>query len=293
MGEPGPAAASPENAVAANLFEDLPPRYDRLTEVLSLGQNGRWRGELVRHLARFKPRRILDVATGTAGVAIALANATDADIVGIDISEPMLDRGRRRVYDAGRARSGPAPGRGDGEPGLLRAADRRVARRLAPIHAPPDALGRIRTRRTRVVEGRAVSWSEHRRLLPPLAALPPVRGVARSGPGRRRRTHLEPRRRLRDVGPEAPCLMLRPLRPRTTRLAREVGAATSGRCCTRRTRHGTSPTSCLGPAWRRDSTSHGWSPRCSLFFLPSAFPRTRSMSCADGRCRPNCRELFC
>jgi len=101
MGEPGPAAASPENAVAANLFEDLPPRYDRLTEVLSLGQNGRWRRELVRHLARFKPRRILDVATGTAGVAIALANATDADIVGIDISEPMLDRGRRRVYDAG------------------------------------------------------------------------------------------------------------------------------------------------------------------------------------------------
>src|SRR5438093_7630706 len=101
MGEPGPAAASPENAVAANLFEDLPPRYDRLTEVLSLGQSGRWRRELVRHLARFKPRRILDVATGTAGVAIALANATDADIVGIDISEPMLERGRKHVYDAG------------------------------------------------------------------------------------------------------------------------------------------------------------------------------------------------
>ena len=93
--------ASQENAFAASLFEDLPPRYDRLAEVLSLRQNGRWRRELVRHIARFKPRRILDVATGTAGVAIALARATNADVVGVDISERMLDRGRKRVYDAG------------------------------------------------------------------------------------------------------------------------------------------------------------------------------------------------
>ncbi len=117
MGEPGesprnprlrrdfvgapPEAASPENAIAAGLFEDLPPRYDRLAEVLSLGQNRKWRGELVRHIARFQPRRILDVATGTAGVAIALARETDADIVGVDISEPMLERGRQRVSKAG------------------------------------------------------------------------------------------------------------------------------------------------------------------------------------------------
>ena len=93
--------ASPENAFASGLFEDLPPRYDRLAEVLSLRQNRRWRRELVRHIARFKPRRILDVATGTASVALALAHATDADIVGVDISEPMLERGRKRVYDAG------------------------------------------------------------------------------------------------------------------------------------------------------------------------------------------------
>jgi len=101
MGDPGPPAASAENAFAADLFEDLPQRYDRLAEVLSFGQNGKWRRELVRHIARFKPRRILDVATGTAGVAIALAHATEANIIGVDISEPMLERGRKRVYDAG------------------------------------------------------------------------------------------------------------------------------------------------------------------------------------------------
>ncbi len=93
--------ASPENAFAASLFEPLPSRYDRMAEVLSLGQNGRWRRELVRHIARFQPERVLDVATGTAGVAIALARATDADIVGVDISEPMLERGRERVTEAG------------------------------------------------------------------------------------------------------------------------------------------------------------------------------------------------
>lgn len=101
MAETGPAPASPENAFAAGLFEGLPARYDRLAEVLSFGQNAEWRRELVRHLARFRPKRILDVATGTAGVAIALANATEAEIVGVDISEPMLERGRKRVYAAG------------------------------------------------------------------------------------------------------------------------------------------------------------------------------------------------
>lgn len=94
-------AAGPENTFAAGLFEGLPPRYDRLAEVLSLGQNGRWRHELVRHVARVKPPHILDVATGTAGVAIAMAHATHSDIVGVDLSDPMLEVGRKRIYDAG------------------------------------------------------------------------------------------------------------------------------------------------------------------------------------------------
>lgn len=90
-----------ENALAAGLFEDLPARYDRLAEILSFRQNAKWRREVVRHIARYQPKRLLDVATGTAGVAIALAEATDAQITGVDISEPMLERGRQRVYDKG------------------------------------------------------------------------------------------------------------------------------------------------------------------------------------------------
>jgi demethylmenaquinone methyltransferase/2-methoxy-6-polyprenyl-1,4-benzoquinol methylase len=101
MMHPGQAAAGAENVFAVDLFRSLPRRYDLLAEVLSFGQNTRWRGELVRRIASRDPRRVLDVATGTAGVALALARATAADVTGIDISETMLERGRERVQVAG------------------------------------------------------------------------------------------------------------------------------------------------------------------------------------------------
>jgi demethylmenaquinone methyltransferase/2-methoxy-6-polyprenyl-1,4-benzoquinol methylase len=89
-----------DNAFAVQLFSGLPQRYDLLAEVLSFGQNARWRRDLVSHLAPHRPRTVLDVATGTAGVAIALAAATDARITGVDISDAMLERGRERVRTA-------------------------------------------------------------------------------------------------------------------------------------------------------------------------------------------------
>lgn len=94
------SAASVENAFAVDLFQGLPARYDLLAEILSFGQNARWRSEIVARIASCEPKRILDVATGTAGVAIALARRTGADLTGIDISEPMLARGRERVRSA-------------------------------------------------------------------------------------------------------------------------------------------------------------------------------------------------
>jgi demethylmenaquinone methyltransferase/2-methoxy-6-polyprenyl-1,4-benzoquinol methylase len=89
-----------DNALAIKLFEGLPARYDALAEVLSFAQNRRWRRELVSHLSPHHPGSILDVATGTAGVAIALTAETDARITGVDISDAMLERGRARVHKA-------------------------------------------------------------------------------------------------------------------------------------------------------------------------------------------------
>src|SRR5713226_2325829 len=95
------ANASAENALAVDLFRPLPARYDMLAEILSLGQNRRWRLELVRHVAAHEPRSVLDVATGTAGVAIELAHQTRAEVTGIDISTAMLRRGNDRVKQLG------------------------------------------------------------------------------------------------------------------------------------------------------------------------------------------------
>ncbi len=85
---------------AQDLFRPLPRRYDTLEELLSFGQNGRWRREMLSHVNR-TPGTILDVATGTAGVALALYERTPAHITGLDITEAMLHRGRERIAAAG------------------------------------------------------------------------------------------------------------------------------------------------------------------------------------------------
>lgn len=89
------------NEFAQDLFDGLPRRYDALAEVLSLGQNGRWRAEMVRHVEQPPPQSILDVATGTAGVALALARRTPARVTGLDLTYAMLGRGRERIVRAG------------------------------------------------------------------------------------------------------------------------------------------------------------------------------------------------
>lgn len=93
--------AGDPNRFAQDLFRLLPRRYDLLEELLSLGQNRRWREEMVAHVDSADPRAVLDVATGTAGVALALTRRTRAQIIGLDITETMLRQGLARVERAG------------------------------------------------------------------------------------------------------------------------------------------------------------------------------------------------
>jgi demethylmenaquinone methyltransferase/2-methoxy-6-polyprenyl-1,4-benzoquinol methylase len=90
-------ASSDPNRFARALFTGLPNRYDLLAEVLSLGQNRRWRQAMVDRIVPARPRRLLDVATGTAGVALRLTEQTDAFVTGVDLTEAMLRRGQANV----------------------------------------------------------------------------------------------------------------------------------------------------------------------------------------------------
>jgi demethylmenaquinone methyltransferase/2-methoxy-6-polyprenyl-1,4-benzoquinol methylase len=92
---------SDPNRFARALFDGLPGRYDLLAEVLSFGQNRRWRHAAVEHVVGDGPKHILDVATGTAGVALRLVRQSDARVTGIDLTEPMLRRGAENVTRAG------------------------------------------------------------------------------------------------------------------------------------------------------------------------------------------------
>ena len=95
-----PNPVSP-NRFAQRLFTPLPARYDRLAEVLSMGQNGRWRRAMVDHIVPAGPGLVLDVASGTAGVAIQLADRSKARVVGLDLTLDMLRQGQHNVAGRG------------------------------------------------------------------------------------------------------------------------------------------------------------------------------------------------
>jgi demethylmenaquinone methyltransferase/2-methoxy-6-polyprenyl-1,4-benzoquinol methylase len=97
------AEVSARTRHARELFAPLGPTYDRYAALLSFGQDSRWRRFLV---SRVPPSavRVLDVASGTAAVAIELARSQpERTVVGIDQSAEMLAAGRDRVVRAGLA----------------------------------------------------------------------------------------------------------------------------------------------------------------------------------------------
>jgi demethylmenaquinone methyltransferase/2-methoxy-6-polyprenyl-1,4-benzoquinol methylase len=95
-------AAAPSSVPAA-LFAPLGPTYDRYARLFSLGQDPRWRRFLVSQVDVRPGDRVLDVATGTAAVAIELARRKGCHVVGVDRSPEMLAEGRARVAAAGLA----------------------------------------------------------------------------------------------------------------------------------------------------------------------------------------------
>ena len=81
----------------AEMFDNIAGNYDFLNHFLSMGIDIFWRKRLVRKLKRQTPATILDVATGTGDLAIEMLKSNPSKIVGIDISNGMLEVGRQKI----------------------------------------------------------------------------------------------------------------------------------------------------------------------------------------------------
>lgn len=85
----------------AEMFNNISKRYDFLNHFLSLGIDKIWRKKAVRKLQEVQPKRILDIATGTGDFALALLKLKPEEIIGMDISQGMLDVGKVKMKKKG------------------------------------------------------------------------------------------------------------------------------------------------------------------------------------------------
>ena len=82
----------------AEMFDNISGSYDFLNHFLSLGIDNIWRRKAINQLVDIKPKRMLDVATGTGDFAIMSNKILNPDLItGIDISEGMLKVGLKKV----------------------------------------------------------------------------------------------------------------------------------------------------------------------------------------------------
>ena len=91
-----------KKAFVASMFDNIAPTYDKLNHILSLNIDKLWRIDAINRLAKTEPKVVLDEACGTGDFSILIAQkCKDAKVIGIDISEGMMEVGRQKVQAAG------------------------------------------------------------------------------------------------------------------------------------------------------------------------------------------------
>lgn len=93
-----------KSEMVREMFNDIAPTYDRLNHILSLDIDRLWRKNVVRILRRKGAKQVLDMATGTGDLAIAIArNIEGSTIFAADFSKEMLAVAKRKVEHLGLA----------------------------------------------------------------------------------------------------------------------------------------------------------------------------------------------
>ncbi len=83
----------------AEMFDNISPKYDFLNHFLSMGIDIQWRKRVVKLIAKSGAKNILDIATGTGDLAIAMSKINPEKIIGLDLSEGMLKVGKEKIKE--------------------------------------------------------------------------------------------------------------------------------------------------------------------------------------------------
>ena len=97
MLKPNQKSESSKKNQVEKMFDSISFEYDLLNGIMTFNNHKRWKKNILNIAKKLKPKNALDIATGTADIAINLGSISDCKVVGVDISEQMLDVGRKKI----------------------------------------------------------------------------------------------------------------------------------------------------------------------------------------------------
>jgi len=81
------------------MFDTISENYDGMNKIISLGTDASWKKKILQMVKLQNPTSILDIATGTGDLAILFAETSAKEIIGLDISQGMLDVGKKKISE--------------------------------------------------------------------------------------------------------------------------------------------------------------------------------------------------
>jgi demethylmenaquinone methyltransferase/2-methoxy-6-polyprenyl-1,4-benzoquinol methylase len=97
MLKPNQKSESSKKNQVERMFDSISFEYDLLNGIMTFNNHKRWKKNILNMAKKLKPKNALDIATGTADIAINLGSIPDCTVTGVDISEKMLNVGREKI----------------------------------------------------------------------------------------------------------------------------------------------------------------------------------------------------
>ena len=95
--KPNQESKSSKKNQVEKMFDSISFEYDLLNAIMTFNSHKRWKKNILNIAKKLKPKNALDIATGTADIAINLGSISNCDVIGVDISQKMLNVGREKI----------------------------------------------------------------------------------------------------------------------------------------------------------------------------------------------------